>query len=256
MIFWFLLQTFNKALLIIGNFNLFLSLLTLKKRHFKNVITKFFRLFCFYLAGIFRMLHLCNIFFRESKSVETDLCKSVLLKYFVIVALLMSIAFPSNVWAVEFYSVNSLFGISHRVTNSICKDDNGFIWASSKTGILRITDDDCRIYQLPYETEGVLMVRMIYENSKLTAYTNNGQVFVYNTVYDRFDLLFNLNNMLIDKNYYVFTILTDNNNDFWIALSSGLYKYHSGILDLIDSTLTEGYSITWLNLKYKVWGIR
>jgi len=115
------------------------------------------------------MLQLYHIFCGKSKSDGTDSYKPVLLKFFVVVALLISITLPANVLAVKFYSINSLFGISHRVTNSICKDNNGFIWASSKTGILRITDDDYRIYQLPYETEGVLMVRMIYENSKLTA---------------------------------------------------------------------------------------
>jgi ligand-binding sensor domain-containing protein len=190
------------------------------------------------------MLQLYNLSFGKNKSKGMDLCKSVLLRYWLVAAMLISIAFPSNVLAVKFYSINSLFGISTRVTNSICKDDNGFIWASSKTGILRLTDDDYRIYQLPYETEGVLIVRLIYENSKLTAYTNNGQVFVYNPVYDRFDLLFNLNSMLNNKNLYVFTLLKNNNNDFWIASNSGLYKYHSGKLDLINSTLTERYLIT------------
>jgi signal transduction histidine kinase/DNA-binding response OmpR family regulator len=154
-----------------------------------------------------------------------------------------------NVLAVKFNSVNSLFGISMRVTNSICKDDNGFIWASSKTGILRLTNDDYRIYQLPYETEGVLMVRMIYENSKLTAFTNNGQVFEYNPVYDRFDLLFNLSKLLDNKYFDVFSILADNNNNYWIALNTGLYKYHNGKLDLIESTINERYAITWYDTR-------
>ncbi|MBN1987160.1 MAG: response regulator [Prolixibacteraceae bacterium] len=168
-------------------------------------------------------------------------------KYKRLLLFIVCFTLSVNVLAVKFYSVNSLFGISTRVTNSICKDDNGFIWASSKTGILRLTNDDCRIYQLPYETEGVLIVRLMYENSKLIAYTNNGQVFIYNPVFDRFDLLFNMSGMLNNKNFYVFTLLTDNNNDFWIALDIGLYKYHSGKLDLIDETLTGRYLITWFD---------
>lgn len=163
--------------------------------------------------------------------------------------LLLLMIFFINVLAVKFNSVNSLFGISMRVTNSICKDDNGFIWASSKTGILRLTNDDYRIYQLPYETEGVLMVRMIYENSKLTAFTNNGQVFEYNPVYDRFDLLFNLSKLLDNKYFDVFSILADNNNNYWIALNTGLYKYHNGKLDLIESTINERYAITWYDTR-------
>lgn len=158
---------------------------------------------------------------------------------------LFLIVLSVHVSAVKFYSVNSLFGISVRNTNSVCKDNYGFIWASSKTGILRLTDDDYRIYQLPYETEGVIMVRLIYENAKLLAYTNNGQVFEYNPVKDRFDLLFNLNKLIENRNFYVYSLLPDNKNNYWFALDTGLYKYHSGKLDLIDGTLTDRYSITW-----------
>ena len=117
--------------------------------------------------------------------------------------------FSSKAFAVEFYSVNSIYGISMRVTNSICKDNNGFIWASSKTGILRLTNDDYRIYHLPSETAGVIFVKLIYENSKLTAYTNNGQIFLYNSVFDRFDLLVNLNKILNIKNFDIYSLLMD-----------------------------------------------
>ncbi len=166
-------------------------------------------------------------------------------KYRSLLLFIVGFTLSFNALAVKFYSLNSLFGISIRATNSICEDDNGFIWASSKTGILRLTNDDYRIYQLPYEAEGVLIVKLIYENSQLIAYTNNGQIFIYDPVYDRFDILFNMSSMLNNKDFYVFALLTDNNNDFWIALDIGLYKYHSGKLDLIDETLTGRYLITW-----------
>lgn len=191
------------------------------------------------------MFELISLIYEKNKRNKMDLCKSIVLKSWLLLFLFISIALPSNALPAKFHSVNSLFGISMRLTNSICMDDNGFVWASSKTGILRLTDDDYRIYQLPYETEGVLIVRLIYQNSKLTAFTNNGQVFAYNPIYDRFDLLFNLSSLLNNKNLYTYTLLTDDNNDFWISLNSGLYKYHSGKLNLIDSTLTERYAITW-----------
>lgn len=161
--------------------------------------------------------------------------------------LFVFIVFFSNALAVKFNSVNSLFGISVRVTNSVCKDDNGFIWASSKTGILRLTDDDYRIYQLPYETEGVLMVWLTFENSKLTAFTNNGQIFQYHPVSDKFELVLNLNKHFDNKNFDVFGLLTDVNNDFWIALSTGLFKFHNGELERIDIETNERYTLTWFN---------
>jgi signal transduction histidine kinase/ligand-binding sensor domain-containing protein/CheY-like chemotaxis protein/AraC-like DNA-binding protein len=180
--------------------------------------------------------------------VEIDLKKIITQQYRFAAILIIILAFSLNVIAVNFYSINSLFGISTRVTNSICKDDNGFIWASSKTGILRLTEDDYRIYHLPYETAGAIAVYLIYENSRLTAYTNNGQIFEYNSLYDRFDLLVNLNNILKVEQPNLYTVLMDDSGNYWIALNSGLYKYQEGKLSLIDETLKENYYlITWFD---------
>lgn len=168
-------------------------------------------------------------------------------KFQLTLLFLIHIAFSINVLAVKFYSVNSLFGISMRVTNSMCKDDNGFIWASSKTGILRLTDDDYRIYHLPFETSGAIIVNLVYTHSKLIAYTNNGQIFSYNPVYDRFDLTINLHNTITDKHFDFYSLLIDQSGDFWIALNSGLYKYHEEELSLIDKVSSDKYLITWLD---------
>jgi ligand-binding sensor domain-containing protein len=156
---------------------------------------------------------------------------------------LVFIVLSFNVLAVKFYSINSLFGISNRGMNSICKDDNGFIWASSKTGILRLTDDDYRIYQLPYETAGAIIVKLIYKHSKLIAHTNNGQIFLYNPVYDRFELLVNLSKSLNNDHIAMLSLLTDEQGNYWIALNIGLYKLNQGKLSLIDEISSDRYSI-------------
>ena len=174
------------------------------------------------------------------------------LKYRLAALLILHIAFSLNVLAVKFYSINSLLGISYRVTASICKDDNGFIWASSKTGILRLADTDYRIYQLPYETAGAIFVKLIYENSKLTAYTNNGQIFLYNSVYDRFDLIIDLRKTIDNDKFDFYNLLIDHSGDYWIAINNGLYKYHSGKLTLVDEVLQERYSIAWLDEQHLI----
>lgn len=166
--------------------------------------------------------------------------------------LFINLAFSLNVLAVKFYSINSLFGISNRVTNSICKDDNGFIWAASKTGILRLTDDDYRIYQLPYQTAGAIVVKLVYENSKLIAYTNNGQIFSYNLVSDRFELITDLSQSINDDKFDIYNLLIDPSGDYWIALNNGLYKYHSGQLKIVDEFLKERYSIAWLDKQHLI----
>jgi signal transduction histidine kinase/CheY-like chemotaxis protein/ligand-binding sensor domain-containing protein len=132
-----------------------------------------------------------------------------------------------------------------REANSVCKDNNGFIWSSSKIGILRITEKDYRIYHLPYETANVINVKLIYQYSKLFAYTNNGQIFAYNPVLDRFDLLFNVGKILDNKYLGVNDLLIDDTGTYWIASSWGIYKYNSGQLLQIDNSSVEGYSMTW-----------
>jgi len=166
--------------------------------------------------------------------------------------LLICLAFSLNVQAVKFYSINSLFGISSRVTNSICEDDNGFIWASSKTGILRLTDTDYRIYQLPYEKAGAIVVKLIYEHSSLIAYTNNGQVFSYDPVFDRFVLLIDISKTIKDEKFDVYNFLIDPSGDYWIALNSGLYTCHSGNLTLITEVLQQRYSVAWFDEQHLI----
>ena len=178
--------------------------------------------------------------------------KSINLRYWLVSIIFINIAFSLNVLAAKFYSINTLFGISSRVTNSICKDNNGFIWASSKTGILRLTDDDYRIYQLPYETAGAIVVKLIYEHSELIAYTNNGQLYSYDRVYDRFDLVVDLSKTLNIGHFDVYTILIDQSGDYWIATDSGLYKYHLGKLTLIDKNSLEKYSVTWFDEQHLI----
>ena len=143
----------------------------------------------------------------------------------------------------EFYSINTLYDISMRMTNSICKDDHGFVWASSRTGVIRLSDDSYRIYSLPYKTTGALNVKLLFEDSELTAYTNNGQIFVYNSVYDRFNLLVNLGSVLTDQHFEVYTLVKDSAEDYWIASNAGIYKYHAGNLELIDKAPGGRYLI-------------
>jgi len=167
------------------------------------------------------------------------------IKYKLFAFIIIYIAFSGNVSAAKFYSINSKFGISMREANSICKDNNGFIWAASKTGILRLTHDSYRIYKLPYETANVISVKLTYANSKLIATTYNGQIFCYNPIFDRFDLVINLCEALKDMQLLLHTMLIDSSGVYWIGLSTGFYKYQAGKLTLIDQISTERYSMTW-----------
>jgi signal transduction histidine kinase/DNA-binding response OmpR family regulator/ligand-binding sensor domain-containing protein len=152
---------------------------------------------------------------------------------------LLTIAFTLSISAaysrnVKFHNINDMFGVSMRETASICKDANGFIWSSSKTGIMRIAGNDCRIYSLPFQTMDIINVRLIYRNNLLLAYSNNGQVFRYNALSDRFEFMFHLGRMLKNRYLYVASVYIDRLNNVWLSTNSGLHKYSRGEFSLID----------------------
>ena len=150
-----------------------------------------------------------------------------------VIALLFLISFIGQA-QVRFYNINETFGVSMRETASTRIDGSGFVWVSSKTGILRLTDDDYRIYQLPYETWNVITVKLEYQNTDLFAITNNGQLFVYNKVQDRFDLIVNLARELNDPFLTISNKVIDQKGRIWIASGIGLIMYENGNIHHFD----------------------
>lgn len=133
-----------------------------------------------------------------------------------------------------FFNVNNIYGTTLHQANSIAKDQKGFIWISSKTGIIRLTKDDFRKYQLPYVSANVRTVKLIYENLNLFAYTNNGQFFQYDQVYDQFDLVFDIRQILNNYHIEVLNVLISESGAFYIASSYGVYQFKEGTLKLIS----------------------
>ena len=162
----------------------------------------------------------------------------------LLIALFSLTLFSLHSSNVKFYSINSLYGISMREPASVCKDNKGFIWSSSKTGILRLAGDDYRIYQLPYENADIISVKLVFTNSCLLAYTNNGQLFRYNAINDQFDLIVSMSKVLKNKYISVNRVLVDNSGYYWIATSFGLFRYQTGHLTLIQNSEEVDY-VAW-----------
>lgn len=144
--------------------------------------------------------------------------------------ILLTSAYNLCLAEVKFYSINNIHSISVRETFSVCKDKDGFIWSSAKTGILRVTEDRCRVYQLPYKTVDITFLKLVCEDSQLIAYTNNGQIFIYNHLYDRFDFLTDLRERLNNNYLTLSNIVIDSSGNLWIGSSEGLYHYKEGRL--------------------------
>lgn len=136
---------------------------------------------------------------------------------------------------VDFHSINNIHNLTIRETNSICRDDNGFIWIASKTGIIRIGVDNYRIYQLPYENANIVFLRITYRNGMLITYSNNGQTFIYNEITDKFETYINIANILNNSSVQINKIAISVDKSLWIASVSGLYKAEGKQLKVIDS---------------------
>lgn len=145
----------------------------------------------------------------------------------------------------EFYSINSLFNISIRETTSLCTDQDGFVWASSKFGILRLSNDDYRIYKLPYNTYGFLTIRLIYSTYGLFAYTNNGQLFHYNTIKNSFDFLADLQALINNRFASINDILVDESGRFWIGSNFGVFLMKDNKLRQVSTNTDEVYRMIW-----------
>ena len=145
-----------------------------------------------------------------------------------------------------FHNVNSLYNISIRETNSVCKDADGFVWVSSKMGILRFASHNYCIYQLPYSEHNALTVRLECRGNMLVAYCNSGQIFVYNRIADQFEPLSNLTSFMINKQQIVYKIAIDAKQNLWIGTSNGFYKYTGDQILTIES---EGafFNLEWFS---------
>ena len=163
------------------------------------------------------------------------------MKFRILTAFIFSLlSFCSLATEAKFYNINEIFGTSAKETYSICKDDKGFIWTSSKTGILRISDNDLRSYQLPHKKNDAVFTKIIYQNSQLIAYTtSNGQLFSYNELYDRFELFIDLQLALNNQYVNIWEVIIDNESTVWIATSFGLYQYKNKELTATSDKPTE-----------------
>jgi signal transduction histidine kinase/DNA-binding response OmpR family regulator/ligand-binding sensor domain-containing protein len=166
-------------------------------------------------------------------------------KLFLLILLGLLTLFKTSAAEREFSSINNIFNISIRESTSLCTDQDGFVWASSKIGILRLTNNDYRIYQLPCINFGFINVRLTYSPYGLFAYTNNGQLFHYNTIKNSFDFFVDLQSLMQNKYASINDILVDKKGCFWIGSNFGVYILKDKKLSKVASISDEVYRMKW-----------
>ncbi len=140
----------------------------------------------------------------------------------------------------EFVSVSGGKNIPMSGITSLTYDDIGFIWGASRLGILRATPSDVKIYNLPVSTSDVMQMKLAYNKGVLVAASQNGQIFRYDGIKDRFEQWFSLSDILSNKEW-ISNIIIDENGKPWISTSVGIFVFSDG--ELINySKDSPGYS--------------
>lgn len=151
-----------------------------------------------------------------------------------------------RMFAADFHSISDAYHVSIRETNSVVKDDDGFVWVSSKLGIMRLTDDDCRIYHPPYSKVDMVTVKLAFGHGKLLAFSSSSQIFAYNPATDQFEPIANIATEFNQEATTVGKILIDSRENAWIATSIGLCKLdETGIRNIDDKEQID--CIEWID---------
>lgn len=144
---------------------------------------------------------------------------------------------------IQFYNVAETHSINIREVYSVCSDNEGFIWASSKTGIFRLSENSYSFYQLPLESANSFWVKLAFNKGTLIAFANNGQIFRYNVLMNRFDRLLNIKE--VDGTFPGITdLVIDRNQRLWISSATGLFKF-DGKLTKIAAVKETVFSLTF-----------
>lgn len=163
--------------------------------------------------------------------------KSILI---VLAAILLSFHPSIQAGELVFKSVTELSGIPMHGITSLVHDADGFVWAASRMGIMRATPTSCRHYDLPFSAPNVMQVKLAYSDGSLVAVTQNGQIFRYDRIHDRFDRWFSLSQFL-GQRHWVTNVAFDSDGKVWISTSVGLFV-HSGSKLMRLTTSDPGYS--------------
>src|SRR5690606_30455573 len=123
-----------------------------------------------------------------------------------------------------FYNLNDMFDISLRETTSVITDRHGSVWVSSKSGVLRATDDSYRRYEMTYTTPDVSTRNLVASPNVLYAYTNTGQIFRYEEVSVSFKLLLDGRDELDIRFFPVSNMVVDTSGALCLATGRGLIK--------------------------------
>ena len=111
-----------------------------------------------------------------------------------------------------------------RDVGSVRVDDAGFVWASTKLGVIRVASGSSKTYALPADNTSIRDVRLEYASGVLYAYLDNGKVFRYDAAADRFVNHVDISGLVSSGRLSVYQMICDVEGNLWFACSLGVLK--------------------------------
>lgn len=127
--------------------------------------------------------------------------------------------------------------VKFRLVSSVCVDDNNFVWASNRMGVVRFSSTTQQQYRLPRAATTVSSVNLFKHDGTIFAYNDRGGVFRYSELSDSFETYLDLSGMIDAIFFTVNKIVCDCGGRLWILSSAGLLMYdEAGGLSVIAGT--------------------
>lgn len=118
-------------------------------------------------------------------------------------------------------------GLSSQRVFSIVEDGDGVVWISTKLGVNRSNGKEITFYELPgdlkYDDMAARVIKLYHDAERLLAFDNSGNIYKYSDVYDRFEIVMKLSD-IIDGNINLNCIARTSDDYLLFGLSRGLYS--------------------------------
>ena len=131
----------------------------------------------------------------------------------------------------NFSKLDTYTGLSNNQVNAILKDQDGFLWFGTMSGLNRYDGHSCRIFRKSYNDSSSLLENYIislYElpDRKLRVLTTGGTC-IYNSDTEKFDADFSaIYNLLVCLQVLITNVVKGNNGRYWFLYDNlELYLY-------------------------------
>ena len=117
-------------------------------------------------------------------------------------------------------------GLSSQRVFSIVEDGDGVVWISTKMGVNRCNGKEITFYELPgdlrYDDMAARVIKLYHDSDRLLAFDNSGNIYKYSDVFDRFETVMRLSD-IIDGNIRLNCIARTSTDYLLFGLTQGLY---------------------------------